>query len=137
MKSRQLWLSPIGILASCCLFALVVIIALKLTTHYMEYFSIKGIYERIIEDPKFQGDDVLPEDILNTISSRLTISSIRDSNVIEESYAGQDEDGSLLLEFDYEVREHILGNVDVVLSFSYSSAGELVVLGQNEDGEEE
>ncbi|NRB37504.1 MAG: DUF4845 domain-containing protein [Pseudomonadales bacterium] len=125
MKSKQLGLSPIGVLAMTCLFALAVILALKLTTHYIDYYSIKGIYERLLKDPEIKEMDA--GDILRKIEGRTYISGLRDYDVKKNSFVGEDDDGEMVLEFNYEVREHILGNLDVILTFSYSSNPEAIV----------
>ncbi len=125
MKSKQLGLSPIGVLAASCLFALCVILALKLTTHYIEYFQIKGIFERVVEEPNY--NEIPEEDIRRRISSSLSVSGINDFKINDSAFIGNDDDGYPLLEFDYEVREHILGNVDVVLTFSWSSNPDAIV----------
>lgn len=125
MKSKQLGLSPIGILAFTCLFALAVVLALKLTTHFIDYYQIKGIFERIQKDPEIEEMD--EDTIYKKIQSRIYISGLRDFKMKDSTYIAIDDEGEVLLEFNYEVREHILGNLDVILSFSYSSNPEAVV----------
>mgnify|MGYP000235840248 CR=1 FL=1 len=133
MKSKQLGLSPIGVLAMTCLFALAVILMLKLTTHYIDYYSVKGIYERIVADPGF--DEMESGTIIYKISERANMSGLRDYDAQKNTYVGTDDNGDLVLEFNYEVREHILGNLDVVLTFSYSSNPEAII--EEESFEEE
>ena len=125
MKSKQLGLSPIGVLAAVCLFALCVVLGLKLTTHYIDYFQIKSIFERVIEDPDF--DEMPEEQMAKRVRSSLGVSGIKSFSLNESAFIGNDDDGYPLLEFDYEVREHILGNVDVVLTFSWSSNPDAIV----------
>ena len=125
MKSKQLGLSPIGVLAFTCLFALAVVLGLKLTTHYIDYYSIKGIFERLQDDPEI--DEMDEDAIYSKLESRLYVSGIRDFDIRENSFIAIDDEDEVLLEFDYEVREHIIANIDVVLTFSYSSNPEAVV----------
>lgn len=115
---KQKGMSPISVLFVVCAFALILMVALKLSTHYLDYNSIRKAYQAQSESPGIK--DAAPQKILDDIDKQLRINSVRDFDLKGNSYF-ENEKGAKVLGFKYEVREHMFANVDVVLSFEYEA----------------
>lgn len=113
---KQKGISPIGVLFVVCTFALLIMVALKLTTHYIDYNSIRSAFKSQAELPETK--DASRAKIMSGIDKQLRINSIRDFNLNENAYINNEE-GVMTLGVSYEVREHMFANIDVVLSFEY------------------
>jgi hypothetical protein len=113
---KQKGLSPIGILFAVCVFAFLIMVALKLTNHYVDYNSIRRSFS---DEAKIPGiKDAGKEKMMVDIAKQLTINNIQNFDLRGSSYLTE-EDGVKVLGFEYEVREHLFANIDVVLSFDY------------------
>lgn len=116
LSKYQKGLSPIGVFAVVCLFALLLVSALKLLPHYLDYNTLKTVYTDISNRPETSGES--PRQIYSAIESALAINSIRNFDIADSTVISK-ENGKVQLGLDYEVREHMFGNVDVVLTFKY------------------
>ena len=117
MKSKQKGISPIGILFAVALFGLIVTVVLKLSTHYIEYYSTRSVFQHVAEDPA--NKDATPDTLRAEISRNLLMSQIRDFD-FKDAFIGKDND-KMIVEFSYEKREHIALNIDIVATFKYSA----------------
>ncbi|HEY9033990.1 MAG TPA: DUF4845 domain-containing protein [Pseudomonadales bacterium] len=116
LSSYQKGLSPFGMLAAVCLFALLLVSALKLVPHYIDFNTLKTVYQDIGKRPDTQN--MSPNDIFDSISRALSINSVRGFNIADSTIISR-ETGQLQIGLDYEVREHLFANIDVVLTFYY------------------
>lgn len=112
----QKGLSPVGVLMVICIFMFVVVCALKLTPHYIDYSSLKVVYNDINELPDI--NTLSAKDIHAAIYRSLTMNSMDDFDIANNSVLSK-ESGQMKVGLDYEVREALFGNVSVVLTFQY------------------
>lgn len=116
LNIKQKGLSPIGVLFVICVFAFSVIAGLKLAPYYIDYNTLRSVYEEKAGMADFK--EMAPEEKISSISKALTMNNVRDFDIRENSYF-MTEEGEKVLGFKYEVRQHMFANIDVVLSFSY------------------
>ena len=116
LSTYQKGLSPIGVLAVVCLFAAVLVSTLKLLPHYLDYNTLKTVYTDISKRPEANSQS--PREIYDSIQRALAINSVRDFDIRESTVINK-ESGRLQLGLDYEVREHLFANIDVVLTFKF------------------
>jgi hypothetical protein len=118
MKSihRQRGMTPIGWILVFLLIAFFTLIALKLVPIYLDSFTIGSVISDLKKEPGIGSKS--SREILSTIEKRLDINMVKgitaDDILIEK--AGD----AMTISTEYEVRENILGNVDVVVSFNKS-----------------
>ena len=116
LNTQQKGMSPIGILFMVCAFAFVVMVALKLIPFYLDYNTLRSIYQQQAEAAN--AEEMSTDAIISSISKALTLNNISEFNIRENSYF-TNENGDKVVAFSYEVRKHLFANVDVVLSFSH------------------
>ena len=112
-RRRQRGLTAIGGLAVLLLIVSGVTLTLKLAPHYIDYYTLQSVL------------DGLPADNVRTMSrsslhdmleKRFKINNLRDFEISDIITLDRSRDGTVLL-LKYERREHLLFNVDVVLTF--------------------
>ncbi|NOZ54240.1 MAG: DUF4845 domain-containing protein [Gammaproteobacteria bacterium] len=111
---RQRGLTVVSIVALLGVLAFFVLIALTLAPVYMENFSVNSHLDRLVNDASIA--DKTKDEIRNTLMKRFSIDNVddvaREDIIITENETGYE------VEVDYEVRKHILGNIDVVVFFN-------------------
>ena len=111
---RQRGASMAGTLVLLLFGAAVLTVVIKIIPIYIDSWTIREAAERVMEadDIGRQGD----REIVSRLQSQLNINGIRDfdsKNIVIKRDRGQ-----LSLTLDYEVRTHIVKNIDAVLSFN-------------------
>lgn len=113
--SRQAGMSTIGILFLIVVVALGGMLALKMIPSYIEYFSVEEVVASLEGDVKLRNGGPQKREIRNLILKRLRINGVynfdKDKISIEKTQSG------VRVTIAYEVREHFVGNVDVIMSF--------------------
>lgn len=117
--NKQKGMSPVVVLFLLCMFAFALMVVLKLVPSYIDYSTLKTSFNGFAEDPKAKEADY--EEFRSMLSKRLTINGIGDFNFQESAYMEKDEDGTVV-GFKYEVRKHMLMNIDAVMSFEYETS---------------
>ena len=112
-KFRQTGASTIVILIVLMFGAVVLTLALKLIPIYIDNSTIESVIHGLEKDLKITsyGD----EEIRNKISKLLSINNIRSFKASDIKISR--EEGELFISLDYEVRENIFKNIDVIVSF--------------------
>lgn len=115
MKSigKQQGLTMPTIAALLALLAFFVLTALTLFPIYMENFNVSSHMKRIGHDVRMA--ELSKREIESTLLKRFDIDDVK--NVHSEDIVISDIDGGYLVEVDYEVRKHFIGNIDIVASF--------------------
>jgi len=113
---RQRGMSTLSLLVVIALVGLGITCGLKMIPAYIDYWSLKGIFEAVEADPATQQAN--PKLIESMLQKRLDINSIRSFSQ-KDSVSIRQEDGQLIIEFYYEVREELFANVDVVMKFEH------------------
>lgn len=116
-KQKQKGISPVGVLFMMCVFGFVLLLFFKLAPHYMDYWTLRTVFTGVADIPGITKKSK-PE-IESVLLKRLIINSFRDFSPKRDSYVGK-EDGVLTMEFDYVVKEHMIANIDVMLTFDYT-----------------
>lgn len=112
---RQRGIGFIGVFFLLAVGGFFLIVAVKLGPHYMQYLTVRSVMQDLTEDPSLiQGG---AKAVSTTIERRLYINDVR--NLSPKAFKLKRMSGGFLLSVDYKVQEHLLGNVDVVMAFTY------------------
>lgn len=112
---RQQGASTIGILITVLFFGSLLTLLIKLGPAYLDDYTIKGALEGL------DGEDGLsqmtPSDVRRLVTKRLSVNNVDSFNAKDINI---EKDGDLvIITLDYEVRTHVVSNVDAVISFSH------------------
>lgn len=110
-------MSPIGIMFMVCTFAFMLLLFFKLGPHYMDYYGLRSVFDQQANLPDIKTQNV--SKIQSDLGKTLIINNYRNFNPATDATITI-EDGILTMGFEYEVREHMIANVDVLLTFSHS-----------------
>ena len=113
-RERQQGLTLISWLIVLSLLVFALIVGIKVVPHYLEHFSVKQVVESLETEPALY--EKRPHEIRKLLEKRFKINYITAVN-------GKDieinKDGRVVtVMVDYQVKEHIVGNIDVLISFS-------------------
>lgn len=109
-----------GLISTLILIALIAgaaTAAFKLGPHYLQFWTVHSVMEDISRDP---GTAAMgPQGVIQSLEKKLYIKDIRsispNSFTIEKAQIGRE------LSVHYEVREHLFGNLDAILTFNHTS----------------
>ncbi len=106
-------------LAACVGFVLLSV--MKLWTFYMDFYIVKGAIDDLADDPELKklGSEGVRSTIIKKMNVNMVYSVNRDGLLVEKY------DGGVAIDIEYEVREHMFYNIDVILNFEYSVDYEL------------
>ena len=106
-----------GWLVILSILGIAVLVGVKLAPKYLDFYSVKSLLDQVAQQD-FDGTPKKRE-VWSSISKHLDVNYIE---YIKQEHLAvkQQKDGTHLI-LDYEVREPIMGNVDVVLSFKHSA----------------
>jgi Domain of unknown function (DUF4845) len=124
LAGRQRGMSTLSLLVVVALIGLGITCGLKMIPAYLDYWTLKGIFESVEAEPTIKQE--LPAQVHSTLQKKLDINNIRDFN-LKETTTVVKEEGQLTIEFYYEVRQALFANVDVVMKFEHhfhTAAGE-------------
>lgn len=116
MNKYQAGMSPVGVLVTISLVALILVVGLKVAPHYMDYLTLKKIYQDV--NTSEEVDEMSPQQIFTAIEKRIMLNAINDFKTRENTLLNK-ETGNMRVGLDYEVQEHLFGNVSVLLNFEY------------------
>ena len=114
---RQRGMSTLALLVVIALVGLGITCGLKMIPAYMDYWVLKGIFESVEQEPGIA--QAAPKEIEAKLMKRLDVNSVRGFDW-KEAVSVRREEGALVIEFYYEVRESLFANVDVVMKFEHS-----------------
>ncbi|HKK05734.1 MAG TPA: DUF4845 domain-containing protein [Gammaproteobacteria bacterium] len=110
---HQKGVTAIGWILILALIACVVFFLLKLVPIYLDGFTVGDVVSSFKTDPDIGSKT--PGQILREINKRLDINMIDD---VKPDDISIDKGANLMtIEIDYEVREHLVGNIDIVVHF--------------------
>jgi len=120
IHSRQTGITFISLLLLLIMLGFFALLALRLGPLYLENYTIRSALQGLKQDPELAQKG--PEAIRSALEKRLYINEIRRFDTAEEKQDIQvrREGEQFKVSVDYEVREHIVANVDAVVSFSNS-----------------
>ena len=99
------------VLALIGFFALLVI---KIAPIYMEHYSVKTVLASLEKEPLITKKS--PAEVRKLINRRLKVNGVYKMN--RDAIKITKKSGVMNVDISYETREHMAGNVDVVVSFS-------------------
>ena len=110
----QRGLTAIGLLAGLVLLATTFTLILKLGPHYIDWQTMKSV---ISDLPQNQVHTMAKDEIRESLQKRFRVNSLRDFE-LKKILSIDRQKGETTLVIEYERREPIVANVDIVLSFS-------------------
>lgn len=118
MKSihRQRGMTPIGWVLVFLLIAFFALIALKLVPIYLKSFSVGSVISDLKDEPGIGA--MTSRQITSIIVKRLDVNMV--TGVGADDIYVEKVGNTMTISADYEVRDSMLGNVDIVVSFNKS-----------------
>lgn len=110
---RQQGASAIGVLLVVTLVVSVVTLLLRLGPHYLDWQAMQSIVEDL---PVGEVHAMDVADIRESLRRRFKVNSLRDFDLQKIIIIDRTKEGTSLT-IDYERREHLVANIDVVLTF--------------------
>ncbi|MEA3277087.1 MAG: DUF4845 domain-containing protein [Pseudomonadota bacterium] len=111
-------MSIIGMLLVLAVAAFFVTVFLKLSPYYFEYYTVRSVMDNLAEDPAAQN--MSRRTVLTTVDKRLYTNYVE--RVTKDHFSFKPLSRGYELRLNYEVREHLFANVEVVLSFAHQVA---------------
>ena len=110
----QKGLSLVGLLLLLGLIAFALSTAFKVVPHYLDYFSLRKIIEAAGNNPTPGLDSV--DDFYSYVGKNMQVNSIRDVD-LKQALKLKVENNRFVAHLDYEQREPLIFNVDLVMKF--------------------
>ncbi|PVZ16088.1 MULTISPECIES: DUF4845 domain-containing protein [unclassified Pseudomonas] len=117
--ARQQGLSLVGWLLALALLAFVFSIGLKVVPHYMDFWSLKKVMDNAgaNKDERLDG----PGDFIAHVQRGLTVNGISGLD-LHQVLVVEEQGGVINAHLNYEKREHLAGNIDLVLVFKHDTS---------------
>lgn len=106
-------LSALGMLSVLVVAAAAITLVLKLAPHYINFYTMQSILEGL---PPQEVRTMTRTSLSDTLQKRFKINNLRDFNIRDIITLDRSREGTVL-EVNYERREHLFFNVDVVVTF--------------------
>ena len=110
---HQKGMTAIGWLLVLGLIAFFTLITLRLVPAYMEFGKVTSVLESLKDEPGITGKT--RGEIIRMVSKRFDVNDVY--NVDPKLVEVKKDKGVLQVSINYERREHLVGNVDVVATF--------------------
>ncbi len=110
---RQRGLSLVGWLLIILVVGSVATLGIRLVPHYLEHRALVGIVNAL---PADQVHRMSQGEIREALQRRFTVNNIRDRNPGDVIRIERSRERTALV-LEYEIREHLVGNIDLVISF--------------------
>jgi hypothetical protein len=117
LRGRQQGISVLGLLFGFVLVAFIAVVMMRIVPAYISYWTVKSAMDSIARsaEPIVGGKPT----IMSMINRRLEINDV--SGIDPKAFQIQKgEHGAYDVEVAYERREHLFGNIDVVLVFNHA-----------------
>src|SRR6056297_134435 len=111
--SRQRGLTGMGWLAVLVLVVSGITLTLKIGPHYIDFYTMKSVLEGL---PADQVHKMSRTQINDTLEKRFKLNNLRDFRIRDIITVDRGRDGTSL-EVNYERRENLFFNVDVIITF--------------------
>ena len=114
---HQKGMTAIGWMLVIILLVSAALLAMKIFPIYIEGYNVRSVVKGLSEDPDIgtlQAGQIKSR-ILKRLSVNMVHAVSKDDVYVTPSSAGY------LVELDYEVRENVVGNLDIVVAFNYST----------------
>ncbi|WP_163835045.1 DUF4845 domain-containing protein [Spartinivicinus ruber] len=116
LKKSQLGLTAFGWFLALCVGGFIVVTVMKLAPIYIDNYAVQKVFNSLDERPGIAKAS--PRKVRDYISKGFTTNMIRDFNA--KDVVIKKESGFLSATLKYEKREHLVKNIDIVLTFENS-----------------
>ena len=113
-RSVQAGMSFLGILLVVAIVGSAVTLVLKLGPHYIDFYAVKSVIEDL---PAQKVHEMSRREIQESLQKRFKVNNLRDFKVVDILKIERGRDETIVL-VSYEQREHLVANVDIVLTFN-------------------
>lgn len=113
IRHHQKGMTAIGWLLVLALIAFFTLITLRLVPLYLEFGKVASVMESLQNDPGVTN--MSRTEIVTLVTRRFDVNDVR--NVNPKIIKVSKDKGILTVSIDYERREHLVANVDVVATF--------------------
>ena len=113
IRRHQKGMTAIGWLLVLALIAFFTLITLRLVPLYLEYSKIVSVLESLKNEPNITSQS--RTEIIGLVSRRFDVNDVR--NVDPKIVKVSKDKGIMTVSIDYERRQHLAGNIDVVATF--------------------
>ena len=110
----QKGMSLLGWMVVLALVAFFASTGFKMFPHYMDYMALEGMITKVETDPAL--DIRTTRDFYEHVEKGMTVNGIRDLK-LEDALQIKLEGGEFLVHLQYEKREHLIQNLDLVANF--------------------
>lgn len=114
MQHKQRGMTGTGWLVVLALIGFFSLLAIKLVPIYLEYYSVRTVLASLENEPLITQKSVA--EIKKMVHRRLKVNGVYD--VEKKGLKVKRQGGVTTVEMVYDVRKPMVGNVDVILSFS-------------------
>ena len=114
LRNRQKGMTGTGWLVVLALIGFFSLLTIKLVPVYLEHYSVKTVLASLENEPLITQKSVA--EVKKMVHRRLKVNGVYD--VDQKGLKVKRESGVLTVEMTYEVKKHMVGNVDVLVSFS-------------------
>ncbi|KTT07551.1 hypothetical protein NS2R_21960 [Pseudomonas oryzihabitans] len=115
LPSRQQGLSFLGGLLALCIIAFLASTAFKLIPDYLDYNALTKVIESIGTNSDNQIRSV--SDVYSYMEKGMQVNDIRDLD-LQKAMRVEADGNHLQIHLDYEKREHLIRNIDLVVRFN-------------------
>ncbi|MBI2790864.1 MAG: DUF4845 domain-containing protein [Gammaproteobacteria bacterium] len=113
-KKSMRGVTVINMLVVAIVIVFAVVIAINLIPPYLHNFAVKDAIEELAKNP--DAKNMTKAKIKDLLSRKLQVNYIKD--VSPDALVLEKKDGKTILTLKYEVRVHLIGNIDAVLMFN-------------------
>lgn len=113
-RYRQQGMTGLGWLVVLALIGFFSLLIIKMAPIYMEHYSIKTVLASLEKEPLITKKS--PAEVRKLINRRLKVNGVYDFN--RDNIKITKSSGIMNVDVSYEVRKHMAGNVDVLVSFA-------------------
>lgn len=114
LARSQKGMSVLGWMIVLALVAFFASTGFKMFPHYMDYMALEGMIEKVETDPALGIRTT--RDFYEHVEKGMTVNGIRDLK-LEDALEIKLEGGEFLVHLQYEKREHLIENLDLVANF--------------------
>ena len=111
---HQRGMTAIGWLLVMGLIAFFALITLRLVPLYLEYSKVSSVFESLAKEQGVGGRS--RNEIITLVTKRFGVNDVREVSpkLVKVSKSG----GVMVISIEYERREHLMSNIDIVASFN-------------------
>lgn len=116
LQHSQKGMTFLGLAVVLGILAFFVLLVLRLAPSYMEFFNVKSSMDSLVNEAGITQQS--PSEIKKLIDRRFLINDVK--NTGRDDVTITKDGGVLTVSIEYEVRNHVMGNVDAVMMFDHS-----------------